>query len=151
MWDGISAYLALINFFISPYDTENLLSVDHLLNSPSKSGMWSFGPQSLFSWTNLATVSLVTAIKLSIFSSIIFGRMIFGAILFRILYHSSPSLQYPNNKTSKGLDCATYTVVLKCHNKYWNEWISKQFPFPLPYKNGLMIITSSPPWWRCLA
>ena len=67
-------------------------SMDHRFSSFSKSGMWSSCSQVSFSLTNLATASLLTALKLPMFSSTIFGRMILGAIVCRTLCHSSPSL-----------------------------------------------------------
>ena len=63
-------------------------------SSPSKSGIWSFGPHFSFSSTNLAIASLVTALKFSMFSSTILGRKIFGEILCRSLYHSWSFLKY---------------------------------------------------------
>ena len=71
---------------------KDILSVAHLLSSPSKSGIWPSGPHASFSLPRLAIASLVTTVKLSMFSSTIFGRNILGDTLYRTLCHSSPSL-----------------------------------------------------------
>ena len=85
--DKITNTIILVFYF------KDILSVAHLLSSPSKSGIWPFGPHASFSFTRLAIASLVTAVKLSMFSSTIFGRNIFGDTLYRTLCHSSPSLK----------------------------------------------------------
>lgn len=70
----------------------NLLSVAHLLSSPSKSGISSPNPLVSLSFAKCSSVSLVTALKLSMFSSNTFGRISFGATACLTLCHSLPFL-----------------------------------------------------------
>ena len=82
---------------ISRKNTHWLLpSRDHRQSSFSKSGTWSSCSQVFFSLTKLATASLLTALKLPMFSSTTLGRMILGAMVCRTLCHSSPCLLRQN-------------------------------------------------------
>lgn len=98
-------------------------------SSPSKSGIWSFGPHFSVSSTNLAIASLVTALKFSMFSSTILGRKIFGEILCRSLYHSWSFLKYIWANRAKTWNLPGYWWFKRVESKLYSPSELDMFSF----------------------